>query len=260
MTRKRSETFDEVAPLYDRARPGYPDALIQTVVDTTGLPDNARILEIGTGTGKATLPFARRGYVLHGVEPGRNLAAVAAANLRAYPNLTLHIARFEDWPLPQQPFDLVMSAQAFHWIASEIRFVKSAAALRAGGWLALFWNEGATDNSPLFAEIQAAYHTYAPQIARVVNTNSYSQGLQKRAEDIRQSGLFQSLTVHEFPWSQSYTAVQYLELLDTYSDHRLLPDAEKRSLYEKIAQIINAQGGRLARSYVAVLYLAQKPK
>ena len=258
MTRKRSETFDEVAQLYDQARPGYPDALIQTVVDVTGLPNNARLLEIGAGTGKATLPFAQRGCRLHGLEPGRNLAAVAAANLRAYPNVTLETVRFEDWPLPQSAFDLLLCAQAFHWIASEVRFSKSAAALKEEGWLALFWNENMADSSSLFAQIQTAYQTYAPAIARVVNNASHAAVTAKRAHDIQECGLFQNLTTHEFPWCQSYTARQYLDLLDTYSDHRLLPDAEKRLLYEQITHLINAQGGSIVKSYVAVLYLAQK--
>ena len=258
MTRKRSETFNEVAQLYDLARPGYPDALVQTIVDVTGLPDNARLLEIGVGTGKATLPFAQRGYRLHGLEPGRNLAAVAAANLHVYPNVTLETVRFEDWPLPQSAFDLLLCAQAFHWIAPEVRFSKSSAALKEGGWLALFWNENMVDDSDLFAQIQTAYQTCAPDIARVVNNASHADVIAKRAHDIQECGLFQNLTTREFPWKQSYTARQYLDLLDTYSDHRLLPDAEKHALYEQIAQAINAQGGSIVKSYMAVLYLAQK--
>ena len=54
-------TLDEVADLYDQARPAYPpemtDAVNAVLHGTQG-----RILEVGCGTGQATLPFARQGY------------------------------------------------------------------------------------------------------------------------------------------------------------------------------------------------------
>ena len=55
-------TFDEAALLYDDVRPGYPEALFHDVVSLSGIPSGGRILEIGCGTGQATVPFARRGY------------------------------------------------------------------------------------------------------------------------------------------------------------------------------------------------------
>ncbi len=54
-------TFDRAALLYDEARPGYPEALFDDVVSLSRLPPGGRILEIGCGTGQATLPFACRG-------------------------------------------------------------------------------------------------------------------------------------------------------------------------------------------------------
>jgi ubiquinone/menaquinone biosynthesis C-methylase UbiE len=55
-------SFNDVARLYDQTRPGYPEALIEDAIRLSGIPSGGRILEIGCGPGKATLPFARRGY------------------------------------------------------------------------------------------------------------------------------------------------------------------------------------------------------
>jgi len=49
------ETFDTVAALYDRARPRYPSALFDDLADLAGIGSGARVLEIGPGTGQATL-------------------------------------------------------------------------------------------------------------------------------------------------------------------------------------------------------------
>src|SRR5579872_557078 len=133
-------TFDAVAARYDAVRPSYPESLVQAVIDLTGLPEEGRILEIGCGTGQATLPFASRGYRLLCLEPGRNLADVAAHNLRAYPWVTIQSVTFEDWSPEEEAFDLVMSAQAFHWIPAEIGYPGAARALKPAGSIALFWN------------------------------------------------------------------------------------------------------------------------
>ena len=81
---------DQVAQLYDRARPGYPAALFDDIIYYAALPAGARILEVGCGTGQATLPLAQRGYAIDCLEPGAQMAAIARANLANFPNVTVH--------------------------------------------------------------------------------------------------------------------------------------------------------------------------
>ncbi len=133
--KKDSQSFDTVASLYDEFRPEYPPELVEAVISLSGIMDGGRILEIGSGTGKATRLFARRGYLIHCIEPGRNLAAVAARNLKDFPGVTFEITRFEESRDLCSEFDLVMSAQAFHWVPKEIGYAKAARALKpAGPW------------------------------------------------------------------------------------------------------------------------------
>jgi protein-L-isoaspartate O-methyltransferase len=68
-------TFDQAAGLYGRARPGYPPALFDDLADLTGIRPGSRVLEIGPGTGQATLPLAERGGRVVAVELGPDLAA-----------------------------------------------------------------------------------------------------------------------------------------------------------------------------------------
>ncbi|MGH3146129.1 MAG: class I SAM-dependent methyltransferase, partial [Rubrobacter sp.] len=87
-------------------RPGYPEDLFDDVVSLSGIAPGGRILEIGCGTGQATIPFARRGYRILSVELGENLAAVARRNLAAYPRAEVRTADFEELPLKAGAFDL----------------------------------------------------------------------------------------------------------------------------------------------------------
>jgi ubiquinone/menaquinone biosynthesis C-methylase UbiE len=53
-------TFDEAASLNDEVRPGYPEDLFDDVISLSGIPAGGRIMEIGCGTGQATVPVAKR--------------------------------------------------------------------------------------------------------------------------------------------------------------------------------------------------------
>lgn len=102
-----------------------------------GIGTGPRALEIGCGTGQATVPLARLGCDITAVELSEDLATVARRNLTEYTNTQLVVGAFEDWPLPSDPFDAVLSATAFHWIDPAVRVTKSADALRIGGSLAV---------------------------------------------------------------------------------------------------------------------------
>src|SRR5215467_2058128 len=131
-------TFGGVAELYDRVRPGYPPALFDDIAAIAGLAPDSRVLEIGCGTGLATQPLAERRFAVTALELRDEMAAVARAKLAQFPNVLIETAAFERWPLPSEPFDLVASAQAFHWIDPDVRFHKTVQALTPSGWLALF--------------------------------------------------------------------------------------------------------------------------
>ncbi len=256
MDKKRSEMFDEVAQLYDAVRPGYPEALIEDVIELALLLPEATILEVGTGTGKATVPFASRGYTIHCLEPGRNLAAVASKNLHSYPNVVIETVKFEDWQLQEAAFDLVISAQAFHWIPAEIGYPLAAQALKEKGHIAVFWNFSPNPDNEVFQELLQAYRTYAPSMSG--RQTSIEVLMQKRENWLQKSGCFKKLVIKQYPWSIRYTVEQYLDILNTQTDYRTLPEASQQELSQAIRDILNTYGGFIIKPYLSALFFAQK--
>jgi SAM-dependent methyltransferase len=108
------QTFDEDAELYHRARPSYPRGVFDDLAELTGVGPRCRVLEIGCGTGQATVPLAERGCQIVAVELGAGLAAIARRKLAHFPSVEVVVSAFEDWPLPHQPFDVVVAATAWH--------------------------------------------------------------------------------------------------------------------------------------------------
>jgi SAM-dependent methyltransferase len=261
-------TFDEEALLYDRARPGYPEALFEDVVVLSGIPPGGRILEIGCGTGQATLPFARRGYRIRCIELGENLAAVARSNLAAYPQVEVRTGAFEEWTVEEGAFDLAVAATAFHWLDPAVAYPKSARALRAGGTIALFWNlhvQGEPTGRPpadrgFFAAVQEVYRRETPEIVGDDRPLPRPDEVPEPVRDeIKKTGLFGEVTVRRYTWDVEYDTASYLDVLNTYSGHRSLTPAARARLLGGIAALIDTEfGGRITKSYLTLLYLARR--
>ena len=239
-----STTFNTTATLYEEVRPGYPEKLIQDVVDLSGIENRGRILEIGCGTGKATRPFAERGYELVCLDIGADLIAVAKEKLKAFPNVSFVREAFEKWQ-PEERFDLIISATAFHWIDPAVRYLKASEALKSHGFLAVFSNQHVRKDEGFFAEVQALYDKYYP---------SPTTNRPTHATNFPGVEAFQDPIKRVYPWTRTYSSEQYIKLLMTYSDHIALPDKNKRLLFDGILNLIEAKyDGQITKHYAAVL-------
>jgi SAM-dependent methyltransferase len=244
----RRTSFDRKAELYDAVRPSYPAALIDDVIARCS---PARILEIGAGTGKATVAFARVRRELVAIEPGANLAAVLRRNVAGFPHVTVEQTTFEAYT--GRGFDLVYAAQAMHWVDPAVRYAKPAELLRPGGALAVITNEKAAIDPALRRELDDAYARWFSHGPRPAELEEVERTWLDEIDASRQFG---PVHVGRFPWTASYTTRDYLALLDTYSDHAVLPDDQRRSLYAQISDAVERHGGRVEIPYVAIAFLA----
>jgi SAM-dependent methyltransferase len=153
-------TFDAVAAEYQEARPDYPPELWAELLSLTRLrPAADPVCEVGSASGKATLPLARLGYSITCVELGAALAAQARRNLAGFERVTVVNAPFETWQPDRAGFALLFAATAWRWIDPAVKYQKAAALLRPGGYLA-FWEAVHVlpdGGDPFFLEIQDVY-------------------------------------------------------------------------------------------------------
>lgn len=248
----RGGIFDGLAELYDEVRPGYPAALVDDVLALSRIPAGGAILEVGCGTGQATRLFAPRGYRITCIEPGPGLAARAAANCGAWPDVGVVNARFEDWPAPEAAFDLVIAAQSFHWVDPAVAYAKAGRCLRETGAIALFWNRAVGWDPELRAALDRVYERHGVKGAMGVR-HPQMPGVQ---EAIETTGLFGPVRSERYPWTDRRSAEEYVKLLSTHSDHASLPEGVLRSLCGEIRALIEDAGGEIAVEHVAVLYFA----
>ncbi len=259
--KQRRTSFGEVASIYDRARPSYPPELIDDVIALAPMGDGPRALEVGAGTGKATVLFAARGVAVHALEPLPEMAAVAQSNCIAYPDVTIERVEFERWNRHRRSFPLVYSAQAWHWIDPAQRYPAARAALEPGGLLAAFWNRPEWDHSPLREALERVYARHAPELAadspmRPACRPS-SEVWSRWDQEIDPTDGFEQPEIREYHWATEYSTAHYIELLQTHSDHIVLEPGQRRALLDGVAAVIDGAGGVLELTYVTRLCLAR---
>lgn len=244
-------TFGEDPERYDRIRPLYPPTLF------TDLAPGPRVLEIGPGTAQATLPLARLGCAVTAVELSPTMAAVAARNLTDFPAAEVVVSAFEDWPLPPEPFDLVLSATAFHWIDPAVRMTKSADALRSGGTLAIISTHHVLGGTvPFFVDVQQCYERYDPDTPPNLRQQEAAD-IPRDTTEFDASARFDPVTFHDYVWEQTYTRAEYIDLLLTYSNHRALRPDLQAGLLTCVGTLIDSYGGSITKRYLTRLAAAR---
>ncbi|MDX6198788.1 MAG: hypothetical protein QOJ79_1939 [Actinomycetota bacterium] len=259
--RRLRHTFDMAAQLYDAARPGYPQELFDDLLALTGAGPGARLLEIGSGTGRATRELASRGHSITCVELGPALAAVAAAKLSSYPDVTVINADFDDWAATaQERFALVYAATSWHWLDPTTRYAHAWRLLEPGGHLA-FWSATHVlplGGDPFFGEIQAVYDEIGE--GRPAGEVDVRPGeVPDSAAEISGSGWFDDVVTRQYDWEITYDADSYLHLLDTFSGHIAMADWQRDKLYGEIRRrLAERPSGQLRRHWGAVLHVARR--
>jgi SAM-dependent methyltransferase len=254
------ETFNGVAQLYDAMRPGYPPAVFADVIEIADLRADARLLEIGCGTGHATIEFAQRGFQIDCIELGENMAALARRRLAGFPRVSIAVADFDLWTTTTR-YNLIYAATAYHWLNPQTRVARLASLLESGGWLAV-WRSHHVNSTGASRDIhnaaQNVYAREAPSLAaKFCGLLTPEQIPQPEMEEWRASGLLGDVQAHTYLWSRDYTAEEYVRMLNTHSDHRLLPEQDRTRLFEQLEILVNEFGGKVTREHATILHMAR---
>lgn len=252
--------FGQDPAIYAAVRPNYPNALYARLVERCGLRPGTRVFEVGAGTGLATRRLLAFGAApLRAIEPDVRLAAFLRQTIRDSA-LQIDQAAFEDAALPSAHFDLGVAATSFHWLEQGPALAKARAALKPGGWWAMWWTHfGSGADADAFQAASEHLLVHAARSPSHGDTGRppFALDRERRLHELASAG-FRSAEVDMWRWTLAYDTARLVGLYSTFSPIRAFAPERRRAVLRELARIADEQfGGRVERPFTTALYTAQ---
>jgi SAM-dependent methyltransferase len=253
MLRQAAESFGSEAERYDRARPRYPEVLVQRIVNGSPGPI---VLDVGCGTGIAARQFRTAGCQVLGVEPD-----IRMANLARRHGLEVEVTSFEAWDAAGRAFDIVVAGQSWHWIDPLVGAAKAAQVMRPSARLAVFWNVSQPPPSlrETWVEIYRGVLPEMPFSHWVMpGLDAYVKVCDKAADGIRETESFTEPEQWTYDWERSVSRDELLDQLPTLGACTRIPPSRLRRLCDRVGAAIDAAGGDFTMRYTTIAVTALK--
>ncbi|WP_261566222.1 class I SAM-dependent methyltransferase [Frankia gtarii] len=248
-----AESFGADPQRYDRARPRYPEVMVDRIVAASPGLD---VLDVGCGTGIASRQFHDAGCRVLGVDVDARMAEWARRS-----GVEAEVAAFETWDPAGRAFDAVIAGQTWHWVDPVGGASRAAQVLQPGGRLAVFWNVGQPP-AGLAEAFRAVYRRVlldaSPYRRAMPGLDGYSTLFTRAADGIRRSGAFGDPEQWRFDREQSYTRDEWLDQVPTFGGHSRFPPATLAHLLAGLGAAVDAVGGAFTMRYAAVVITAAR--
>jgi SAM-dependent methyltransferase len=239
---QRVAEFDAAAVAYDRYRPRYPAALFDDLLKMDGLEANDSVVEIGAGTGIATVPLADRGLRVTALEPAPAMAALLKAKVG--PRVKVIEGRFEETVL-FGPVKLIAAFNSWHWVEPTMGVERLVELLDSGGLVALVWTEVSAWGQDPFAErlAELSGRPWVGRFPEIVNSR----------EAVAADRRFAPLGERRYRFERTLDAQAFVEVTRTYGHTLTEP------LLAEIATLIhNEFGGTVTKAEEAAVYVYRR--
>lgn len=252
---KKRDSFDTAAKIYDESRPSYPDEVITWILDRTNVLKNKQLLEIGAGTGQATLKFAERGYKVHCIEMGNNLAEILVKKSSDY-DVTVDVSSFENWePKPLFKTSFIYSATAFHWIDPSIRYKKCYDMLDDNGYLVLLWHVAPESEIQQIKQAYKLLLDYYPDREAVKLSTDIKN---ERKLEIINSGYFSLVDYLDYKWKIIESKDMLLKEFFSQSSYLSLDNENRKLLTSQVKELYKSLDDIIETDISTTVYIAKK--
>ena len=220
----QASSFGPVAAVYERGRPPYPEEALDWLLPA-GRP---KVLDLGAGTGKLTRQVRARGLEVTAVDPSEGMLAELRKVLPGVPALP---GTAESIPVPDHSADVVLCAQAWHWVDPERAVPEVARVLSPGGRLGLIWN------------LRDESVEWVDRLGTLIGSR----------EEMRRTDLgppFGPVELRTFAWSNPMDADRLVDLVASRSYVILMASDERADLLGKVRELAAELGDSFAMPYV----------
>ncbi|GAA2633196.1 class I SAM-dependent methyltransferase [Paractinoplanes durhamensis] len=226
-----ANSFGSAAAAYERGRPGYPSAALDWLLPA-GLP---RVVDLGAGTGKLTRQIRDRGLPVTAVEPSPGMLDELA---RAVPGVPAVRGSAEDIPLPDDSADVVLVAQAWHWVDPERAAPEIARVLAPGGRLGLIWN------------LRDERTDWVRRVGEIIGNQELDRSTVVGAP-------FGPIEVAHFEWVETLGPDRLIDMVASRSAIILLSPVERAAVLNEVRRLAATHPQLVGRTEFALPYIAE---
>ena len=205
-----TKRFSDRVEFFLRTRPGYSQAVVETLAEDGDLLPEHTVADMGCGTGFLAETFLRHGCEVTGIEPNRNMRVACTALLADYPRFRCLDARGDSTNLPDASVDWISAGQAFPWFDAEACRPEFHRILRPGGRILFAWNDRESEGSPFMQAFDKLLTTHAPDYKTVGNKHFDARDFERFFKDepktrsLSIAKAFDRADIHERVFASSY--------------------------------------------------------
>jgi len=254
-------SFDVFAETYHSVRPGYPAQVYTDIKEVCSLDSTSRLLEIGAGSGIATVEIAKFGSKIVAIEPGSHLAAIAREQTKEYRNVEVREEAFEDFQSAER-FDAILTFTSFHWLKGEDKYQRMLKLLKDAGNLVLVWNYFFQTNSPATVAVNRVYHEFLSDVypgqmgVHKVNEEVFSV-LTRREQRVIQNPLFYPAFMRRYLVKYNYSAETYPKFLNTFPKVIVVAEERRAKFLQRISETV-AKYGKISIPVLTSLIICKR--
>jgi SAM-dependent methyltransferase len=187
------ERFSNRVENYIKYRPDYPLEVLEFLREKGCLTPNSIVADVGCGPGTSSRMFLDDGNAVVGVEPNEAMRTAAETQMAQYPNFTVIEGTSYDTRLQDNSIDLIVAAQAFHWFDADRTRPEFLRILKAGGCIALIWNERQLDRDPFHIEYEEFLLRFGNDYSAVRHENITEAEISAFFQKEYQRGCFENI-------------------------------------------------------------------
>ena len=231
----QAASFGAAAAAYQRGRPGYPPEAIDWLLPARP----RRVLDLGAGTGKLTSVLHGRGLDVVAVEPSGGMREQLSVSV---PDIPVFAGTAEDIPLGDGSVDVVLVAQAWHWVDPRRAIPEVARVLAAGGELGLVWN------------IRDEREEWVAQLGRIIH-GDHHQDLINSAPAVGPP--FGPVQRHDVEWRNRISADTLIDLAASRSYIITRPAGERAAVLGAVRHLLDTHPALAGRAEIDVPYVTR---
>jgi SAM-dependent methyltransferase len=227
-------SFGAVAAEYERGRPGYPAQALDWLLPASA----SRVLDLGAGTGKLTRQLLGRGLEVVAVEPSEGMRSELRRVLGEVDALA---GSAEQIPLADGAVEVVLVAQAWHWVDLERAVPEVARVLAPGGRLGLVWN------------LRDERVDWVAELTRII------RGVEQELHsgDPTVGPPFGPIERFDVEWTQQLTLPMLLDMVASRSYVITLPDDRRAAVLADVRELVDRHPDLAGRQQIAMPYVTR---